>query len=430
MDWFRTKTSHPFVKARQYICGLFQANKSNMEQMAETVGGVNYHQIQHFISESPWSAATVMDGVAADVSELFQPYEDVCLLFDESSHIKNGNKSVGVARQYCGQLGKVENCQSAVYAALSVENYYALIDTRLFIPQSWTSDKARCKAAGIPKEGMVFNTRLELALEMVQKHKQMGTRFHWIGGDGLYGHDSQFRRAIAEQNLLYMLDIHSNDGVYVEKPSIGVVVKTSGKGKKPIHPKADKPSLKVKDIAGGLSQEQWKTYTIREGTKGPLQVQIWVQEVYTWDGKETEARAELLVMRRIKNEAGEYEYKYTLSNADPAKYSWLHLAKIQGQRHFIERSFEDVKQEAGMSDYQVRGWLAWHHHMALVMLSLAFVLTEKIAYKEEFPLLSARDVREIMVRTYAQNEDVMLVIKNRHKRRQVDIDRRYKAATG
>lgn len=397
--------------------------------MAETVKDASYSQIQHFISESPWSADTVMNEAASDISKLFQDYENVCLLFDESSHSKKGNKSVGVARQYNGQLGKVDNCQSAVYAGLSADKYYGLIDARLYLPESWTMDKERCKAAGIPREYMVFKTRLELALEMIKKHKQMGTRFHWIGGDGLYGHDSKFRRAVHLEGLLYMLDIHSTDGVYLEKPSIAVPPQTGTRGRAPVNLKADKPRTKVEDIAFGLREDQWKQYTIRNGSKGPLVVDVWVQEVFTWDEKETEAEKELLVIRRIKNEAGEYEYKYSLSNAEAEKYSWLTLAQVQGQRHFVERSFQEAKQEAGMSEYQVRGWLAWHHHMALVMLSLDFILTEKIAYKEEFPLLSARDVREIMARTYAQKHDVMQVVTDRHKRRQTDIDRRYKNRT-
>jgi SRSO17 transposase len=396
-----------------------------MEQMAETVKDVTYHQLQHFISESPWDATTVINEVASDLSKLFEEYENVCLLFDESSHSKKGNKSVGVARQYNGQLGKVDNCQTAVYAALSADKYYGLIDVRLYLPQSWAEDKERGKAAGIPKEQLVYKTRLELALEMMRKHKQLATRFQWVGGDGLYGHDSKFRRAVALQGLLYMLDIHSTDGVYVEKPSIDVPARTAAKGKAPVNLKADQSAIKVKDIAASLSKEQWKQYPLRNGSKGPLVVDIWVQEVFTWDGKGVQAEKELLVIRRTKNEAGAYEYKYSLSNADIEKYCWLTLAKVQAQRHFVERGFEEAKQQAGMSDYQVRGWLAWHHHMALVMLSLDFILMEKMAYKEQYPLLSARDVREIMARTYAKNEDAIQIVKDRHKRRQKDIDRRY-----
>jgi SRSO17 transposase len=227
-------------------------------------------------------------------------------------------------------------------------------------------------------------------------------------------------------DLLYMLDIHSTDGVYIEKPNISIPSKQSKRGRKPTLPKADKTRTKACDIAKGLTQEDWKTYTVRDTAKGPLVIDVWVQEVYTWDEEQTSCRKELLVIRRSKNEDGEYEYKYSLCNADINKYSWLQLARAQAQRSFVERGFEDAKQEAGMSQYQLRGWLAWHHHMALVMLSMLFVLTEKIEYKNEFPLLSARDVREIIARTYAQQDNVLEIMILRHKRRQKDIDRYYR----
>ena len=397
-----------------------------MEQMSEIVKDAHYHQIQHFISESPWSAREVMDSVATQTDQLFSHYDDVHLLIDESGHTKKGLKSVGVARQYSGQLGKVDNCQIAVYAALSTDKYCSLIDTRLYLPQEWISDKKRCKSAGIPEAAIKHKTKLELALEIITHHQQKGTRFHWIGGDGLYGHDSKFRNNLAEMNLLYMLDIHCTDGVCIEKPNISIPLKKSKKGRPAFLLQADKPSIKVCDIVKGLAEENWKTYSVRDTVKGPLVIDMWVQQIYSWDTTATDSRKELLVVRRSKNEKGVYEYKYSLSNADINSYSWLQLAKAQAQRYFVERGFEDAKQEGGMSQYQVRGWLAWHHHIALTMLSMLFVLTEKIEYKNEYPLLSARDVREIIARTYAQQGNVLEIMNLRHKRRQDDIDRYYR----
>jgi len=191
-------------------------------------------------------------------------------------------------------------------------------------------------------------------------------------------------------------------------------------------PKADAPRIKVSDIAENAPQQDWKTYTVRDTAKGPLVIDALVKEVFTWDEKATTCNKEILVIRRSKNEKGNYEYKYSLSNTDINKYSWLQLSQAQAQRFYVERSFEDAKQEVGMSQYQVRGWRAWHHHIALVMLSMLFILTEKLEYKNEYPLLSASDVREIIARTYAPQDDIIGIIKQRHKRRQDDIDRRYK----
>ena len=388
--------------------------------------GADYHQIQHFISESPWDAQELMDEIAREASLLFAGEENVCLYFDESAHTKKGNKSVGVGRQYSGQLGKVDNCQVAVYAALSAGAHYSLIDTRLFLPKDWTADKSRCQKAGIPKDRCSPKTKLELALDMLKHHQTTGVRFNWVGGDGFYGHDISFRKSIAAMGFTYMLDIHEKDGVYLGEPVISIPEATSTRGRKPILLRADKERIKVKTIAAEAGQGQWDTYKLRDGAKGPLIIEGMIKEVYTWDEKSATAQKELLVIRRDKNEAGEYEYKYSLSNAGPGVHITLTLFQIQGQRYFIERAFQDAKQDAGMSQYQVRGWLAWHHHMALVMLSQLFVLTEKIAYKEDCPLLSASDIREIIVKTYAQRTDVMDIIAQRHKRRQDDIDRRNK----
>jgi len=424
--YFKTSNSNQSIKAELYVCGLFQAKRSNIERMSETVKDADYHQIQHFISESPWDGRTVMDSVATDTDKLFGNFDEVYLLIDESTHLKKGTKSVGVARQYSGQVGKVDNCQVAVYAALSADKYCSLIDGKLYLPEEWTSNNSRCKSVGIPKTEIKYKTKLELALEMISYHKQKGTRFHWIGGDGLYGHDSKFRNSIADMDLLYMLDIHSTDGVYIEKPDISIPAKKFKRGRNPSLPKADTIRTKACDIVKGLREEEWKTYTVRDAAKGPLVIDVWVQEIYSWDQQDTDCRKELLVVRGSKNEKGVYEYKYSLCNGDINKYSGLQLARAQAQRYFVERGFEDAKQEAGMSQYQVRGWLAWHHHIALVMLSMLFVLTEKIEYKNEYPLLSARDVREIIARTYAQQDNVLEIMNLRHKRRQDDIDRYYR----
>jgi SRSO17 transposase len=397
-----------------------------MEQMSEVVPEAGYHQIQHFVSESPWDAAAVMGSVASGTGRLFSGGGPVALLVDESAHTKKGTKSVGVARQYNGRLGKVDNCQVAVYAALSSGSHYSLVDTRLYLPKEWVCDKARCKAAGIPAKEIKHRTKQELALEMITALHKQGTCFDWVGGDGLYGHDCKLRKAIAALGLLYMLDIHASDTVFLGPPIIAIPEKTGTRGRKPALPKADRAPVRVGELAKQTPAGEWKTYTMRNGAKGPLTADVHVREIYTWDGSSEGACKELLVVRRERNGEGSYEYKYSLSNADINKYSWLQLLQMQAQRFFVERGFEDAKDEAGMSQYQVRGWRAWHHHMALVMLSMLFVLEEKIAFADQFPLLSARDVREIIVRTYATLDDPIGIMIRRHKRRQDDINRRYR----
>lgn len=140
---------------------------------------------------------------------------------------------------------------------------------------------------------------------------------------------------------------------------------------------------------------------------------------------------ELLVIRRTRKEGKKkkealYEYKYSFSNVEYGKYSWLQLGQVQAQRYFVERGFQDAKKEVGMSEYQIRGWLAWHHHIALVMLGLLFILQEKVEFKDDWPLLTAADIRQIIVEKYARNKNIYDTIKRRHKRRDEDIKRHKK----
>jgi len=184
---FKTATHNKLPIGTQYIKGLFQGQKRNIERITERVTDSEYSQIQHFISESPWDARVGFDTVAEDTSKVLESYDRVALLLDESAHRKKGQHSVGVARQYCGTIGKVDNCQVAVYAALSAEKYYGLIDTALYLAESWTEDKERCKKVKVPKEHMTYKTKVELALDIVKHQIAIGTRFHYIGADGLYG---------------------------------------------------------------------------------------------------------------------------------------------------------------------------------------------------------------------------------------------------
>ena len=151
---FKTATHNKLPIGIQYIKGLFQGQKRNIERITERVTDSEYSQIQHFISESPWDARVGFDTVAEDTSKVLESYDRVALLLDESAHCKKGQHSVGVARQYCGTIGKVDNCQVAVYAALSAEKYYGLIDTALYLPESWTEDKERCKKVKVPRENI------------------------------------------------------------------------------------------------------------------------------------------------------------------------------------------------------------------------------------------------------------------------------------
>ncbi|WP_052314970.1 IS701 family transposase [Thiocystis violascens] len=176
-------------------------------------GGDGYQRIQQFITDSPWSAGNLIGAIAQDTSSLYanQPNyrgRDVGYIIDESAHLKKGKYSVGVARQYAGVIGKVENCQVGVYASLVWESQSTLINERLFLPTSWTADLKRCDQAGIPEEARQFKTKIELALEMIQSDLAAGVDIGWVGGDGLYGHGLELGVSLDNIGLNFLLDVH------------------------------------------------------------------------------------------------------------------------------------------------------------------------------------------------------------------------------
>lgn len=395
--------------------------------MVERVPDSDYYQIQHFISESPWDARAGFDRVASDTSQLFATHQRVGLLIDESAHRKKGKESVGVARQYCGTIGKVDNCQVAVYAALSAEKYYGLIDTALYLPEEWTSNETRCKKAGVPPlpegEKRVCKTKVELALDIVRHQKDLGTWFHYVGADGLYGNSYHFQQELDKMGILFVLDIHSDQHVYTEPPVIAIPEKTATAGRNPSRYKATGNAIEVREFAKNIAKELWQKMRLRQTGKGDLNCLGYTQKVYLWDGESSDYMERKLVLRVTGQKDGSREYKYAISNAFDGECTTEELVQMQSQRYFVERSFQEAKQEAGMSQYQVRGWLAWHHHMAMVMMALHFILSEKMLLKDKLPLLSAYDVREIMLNIYPQKgateKAIMEQINKRHLQRRI-----------
>lgn len=425
---FKTKTKSLLEQATMFFKGLFQSDKRNIERICEHVENSNYDRIQHFISNSPWDAQAVMNKVAQETNSSFEKFPKVGLLLDESGHSKKGDQSVGVSWQYNGNKGKIENCQVGVYAALSAKDYYCLVDGRIYLPEDWTKDKARCLRAGIPEENIVFKTKPEIALDIVKSLRSQGIRFDWIDADGLYGNDSKFVNALDDMGELFVLEIHSDQQVYLEDPHIYIPA-YSGRGPKPIKKKTNQHALEVRHYAKSTPSHYWKTVTIRDTTKGLLECEALVRQVWVWDKESHQARARLLVVKKTYTKNG-FDLKYALTNATENQFTWGDLIRMQSQRYFIERAFQESKQELGLSDYQVRGWLAWQHHTALVMMALQFVLREKLLNKESTPLLSTRDVREILVHKLVTKKRTFKDILNqmfiRHGKRKKSKERKPK----
>ena len=407
-------------QAGQFLKGLFQSDKRNIERICENVAKSDYDRIQHFISNSPWDAQAVKNKVASDTNKCFENAPKVGLLLDESGHSKKGDKSVGVGWQYNGNTGKVENCQVGVYGVLSAGENYCLVDGQLYLPKDWTDDRERCLEAGIPEENIVFKTKSQIALDIVKSLRSQGIRFDWIDADGLYGNDSKFANELDDLDELFLLEVHSDQLVYLEEPEIYVPIPEGKRGRKPTKLKSRQQSIEVRHYAASTSKHYWKALKIRNTTQGVLECEALVRRVWVWDKESDKARARLLIIKKTYTKQG-CEIKYALTNAKENEYTWAELVQMQSQRYFIERAFQESKQELGMSDYQVRGWLAWQHHTALVMMALQFILREKLLNKETMPLLSTRDVKEILIMKLAKKKktmkDVLKQIFCRHRKR-------------
>lgn len=181
--FFQTKTRDSSEVAGKYLNGLVQATKRNMERMEERVPESNGQALHHFVTNSPWDERAVLRRLAQDGDAILGGTKDSCLLIDETSFTKKGPKSVGVARQYSGRAGKIDNCQVAVFGALVCEDKALPIDFRLYLPKEWTEDKARCVAAGIPEDKIQLTTKAKQAIEIVKEAKENGVRFNWVGAD-------------------------------------------------------------------------------------------------------------------------------------------------------------------------------------------------------------------------------------------------------
>lgn len=424
--FFVTRTRSVIEQSKKYLFGLIQSEKRNMERMAEVVPDSDDQVYQHFMSQSPWSHRAVLDQVALDTDAVFGGSEDCFMMIDESALAKKGEKSVGVARQWNGRLGKIDNCQVGVFAGLGCGDEVTLIDERLYLPEKWIDDPKRCRQAKIPEEDRVFRTKAQLALEMVRHARRLGLRYRWVSMDGGYGKEPWLLRTLDGDGETWVADVHRDQLVYLEDPRPIVPQRSNPRGRAPSQRVAQCSSVRVDRWAAAQPESDWRKIALRESTKGTLVVEILHRRVWLWDGEEPAARCWHLIVRR---EIGSpREIKYSLSNAAEATTT-ERLAFQQTQRYWIEQALRNAKSEVGMGDYQLRLWPAWHHHMAMVMLAMLFMLEVRREHKEDLSLLSCHDVVEVLrvllPRANVTYEDIFEQLHERHRRRQASIDSAY-----
>jgi SRSO17 transposase len=407
--------------ANDYLSGLLGTyRRKNMECIHGDIPDSNYQGMQQLLSDSPWSHAQLLTQVADEANGLLGGNRHSALLIDETSFVKKGDRSVGVQRQYCGRLGKKENCQIGVFACLGLGDKAAVVDFRLFLPESWAQSAERCDQAQIPEDQRQHRTKLELALEMVQSARARGMQFQWVSADAAYGCSHEFCAEIEQMGLYYMLDASMGACVWDADPQPYLPQRKRNRGRpetvwQPGNAQARR--WKLPDLLRERFAKQAKQVVIRKTTKGELRARVWVCPVWVWEDGSAQAIARRIVVREM--EGGELKVSWTHA---PKEMSDEELAYMQGQRHWIERSFEDAKSQLGMADYEVRKWRGWHHHMALVALAMLFILKERVEHEESAPLLSARDIVELLAfylpRRRRKEEEVISDLMRRHEQRQ------------
>ncbi len=386
-----------------------------MLRMSE-VNAADHQAMQHMLTSECVDWAGLRGAVAAEANTLLGS-DDAVFILDESGFAKKGEASAGVARQWNGRLGKVDNSQVGVFAALCRGEMACLVDARLYLPQSWVSDLKRCKQAAIPKAEQVYRTKSELALAMVEDADRRGVRYGDIAVDGGYGKEPAFLRGLDRLGKRFVADVHKDQRVYLEAPQLRLP-EWSGRGRRPTRPVTTAASVRVDVWAAAQPASAWQRQDLREGEKGLIAAEYLHARVGAWDGEEAMAHGwHLMVRREVGATAVSH---YCLSNA-PAGTELKALARVQAQRFFIEHCFREAKGECGMADYQVRRWDAWHHHMALVMLAALFLVKQKMAHRETWPMLSLNDlvtaIAHMLPRRQMSAPDLANILSRRHQAR-------------
>ena len=425
--FFGTRTRDNAPVAGRYLHGLAQAAVATFASMAAVVEHGCAQQFQHFISNSPWRHEPVVAQIGRDADRLLGGKPTSCLIIDESSFAKQGERSVGVARQWSGRLGKVDNCQVAVFGVLTDGERHAPVDMRLYLPKRWIEDAARCDAAGIPAEARKLTSKSEHALALVRDARAHGMRFGWVGVDGGYGKEPAFLRALADAGEVFVADVHRTQLVWIKPPGLHVPRPKSGRGRLPSKQQASTDPITVERLVKRLRAKDWRRCVLRDSTRGPLRVDVAHRRVWVWDGEERAARCWHLIVRR--EVASRKTIKYTLSNA-PAETPLLQLAQMQGQRYWVERVFEDAKGQCGLADYQALGWRAWHHHVTMVMLAMLFIAEQRAAHQPGLNLLTPRDIVEMLKESLPSKPQgkaaLVARINQRHQRRRSSIQSRHR----
>ena len=364
--------------SRHYLQALLvqSGERRNAENLSETVPA-SARAMQRFLTEAPWDDDLVTGHLQEYLGPRLEHAEAVWVL-DGSDFPKQGRKSVGVARQYCGRLGKVANCQAGMFLAYISPLGRALVDKRLYLPESWTSDSGRCDAAGVPAERRRYRSKTELALEMVARalerdHLKAG----WVAGDDAFGMSPSFRNGLAALGMRYVLDVPAGFTAWPTEPEwTSPAYQGCGRPRKPKLVGGQRQTMAER--SDELPQDAWREITVAQGSQGPRTYSFSAQRVRPTSKRKPDEIHWAVYRRNLDGS----EPRYYLSNA-PEDTPLETLAYVSGSRWRIETEFETEKSDVGLDEYETRTWAGWHHHVALCLLGGAFLLSLQQAWGEK-----------------------------------------------
>jgi len=413
-ECFKTKTRNTGEYADHYLsCLLRMETKRNYTNIGRAAG-VAGENIQHFMSNSPWSARVVMEQVQQEIKTTPELKRGGVVILDESADEKAGNKSAGAGRQHNGRLGKVDMSQVGTLLAYANLTYsdrpvWAWVDGELYLQEHWfTSEMAELRQrVGIPPERK-FETKIELGWKMIQRVKANGLPFEAVACDDLYGRSTWLRDEMDGEQIIYMADVPCTTQVYLKKPVLGVPERLPGRrGPKPTRLRVlngVKP-FKAHQVAQ-RADTMWTRIRVRTIERGELDDPFAARRVWTLRKGEPEPVEEWLVIRReAKN-----RHNYSLSNT-PADASLEYLAWLKCQRYFVERTNQDAKSEAGWDELEARRYRGWEHHLALVILAVWFAAQTKWEWAKEYtrdPTLAQQFAVEVLPALSMANIRVLL----------------------
>ena len=360
--------------------------RKSVEPMAARIAPDNvrrmHQSLHHFVADAPWDDEALLDRALDTVlAAMLQREPVVAWVVDDTGFPKKGQHSVGVARQYCGQVGKQDNCRVAVSLSVTTEKASMPIAFRLYLPETWANDQQRRQKTGVPEQ-VEFQTKTQIALARIERARERGVPEGVVLADAGYGNDSQFRSRLTEWQLSYVVGIQSAVTVWMpgEQPLPAPEGKGMGRPRKLLRRDPEHQPVTVKELALALPSAAWKTVAWRQGVKKKLTSRFAAVRVRCAhrDYWRAEPHAEeWLLIEWPKDEAEPTKYWFSTLSAKTSLTELVHLAK---HRWIIERDYQELKQELGLGHFEGRGWRGFHHHATLCIAAYGFLVAERTRF--------------------------------------------------